>query len=341
MSRPFTPEPPQEAADDVSREPPRPRQPPWKGRRLLAPTVNRMKTLVRVSPFMPAYPLHRLEPIRPVFIVGSGRSGTTLMRRILVESGQIHIPPEVHVLHGVITSFKGLNGLHWDTLVRLILGQFEYAPGFEHFGVTLRPLATELMATPPSQRSLARVIDRIYRYHAEQTNPGPTRWGDKTPLNAYHMDLIRSVFPSIRYLHMLRDGCDVVASCLEIGRYPTAREAGERWIRATRDAERFRASHPGACLEVRYEELVTDPEVVVKRVCAFADVDFSERMLESTEHLVAQRDVSSLSHLRRALAPISVDRIGVGRRVLDRETREELQALIGRDLARLGYPPCA
>jgi hypothetical protein len=182
------------------------------------------------------------------------------------------------------------------------------------------------------------VLDAIYRYHSEHRGTGTARWGDKTPLNTRFLPEIARVFPSGRFVHMLRDGCDVVFSLLEMGRYDTVERAAMRWRTAVSAARSFSAGHPGSTLEVRYEELVEYPERTVREICSWLGLEFSATMLEAASSTVGG-DIGALAHHGRALEAVDGSSIGRGRAGFDAATRDQLQRLIGPMLASTGYPP--
>jgi hypothetical protein len=119
------------------------------------------------------HPLHRSEPLEPFFIVGSGRSGTTLLRRLLESSPALHVPPELHQLGEAIRVFRRNCTLPWPELVRATLAVFAFDPTFEAFGVRLADLAREVDRRPAGERSLAALLDALYRAHAVRSGkPG-------------------------------------------------------------------------------------------------------------------------------------------------------------------------
>jgi hypothetical protein len=88
----------------------------------------------------------------PFFIVGSGRSGMTLLRRFLIAIDGVHIPPETYVLGPVIGQFWQLRSLRWQELVPILLSRFQFHPEFRAFGLeSLLPLVEQLKNTPRSQ----------------------------------------------------------------------------------------------------------------------------------------------------------------------------------------------
>jgi protein-tyrosine sulfotransferase len=306
------------------------------------------RTAIRASPFLDgagsrmlgvasALFGHRTDfqtrkQISPVFIVGSGRSGNTLVRRILIASGAIHIPPETYVLSRVISTFRRYPFLPWPNLVDLVLASFEYHAEFEYFSVSLRPLALELRGLPLADRSLATIIDAFYRFHAQSCDAITDRWGDKTPLNSYAMDRLSKLFPHARFVHVLRDGVDVVESYLRSGLIDSSTDAAIRWSSSVSAVRRFSQAHPSSCIEVRYEQLVRDTETVVASLESFLELD-----LTATARQPLMRDVEAHEHHATSRDPITEARIGSGRRNLSMDTLQHLDWSIGNLLEQVGY----
>ena len=287
-----------------------------------------------------AHPLHRNEHARPFFIVGAGRSGSTLLRRILYANPALHIPPETHVLGDAITLYRRNRHWSWPHLVRLVLAQFEFQRDFGAFDLSLRTLAQGLEATPPDKRSCAFIIDRLYRAHASLHSPECTRWGDKSPYNSFHLDVIHKTFPDAQYIHLVRDGCDVVYSMVESGLFEDAESAAKRWVESVAAVGRFARRHPSDVVEVRYEALVTRPAEVVEVLCSFLDVDPVEEMLHSEYVADSMGDVPLRAHHRRAREPVSPSPVGLGRRELPGEDRGRIAPIVDSMLERMGYPRC-
>ena len=277
--------------------------------------------------------------VDPVFIVGSGRSGTTLLRRLLMQGGQIHIPPESYVLGGVIRRFSVWRILPWKSATRHVIHEFERHPEFGTWEISARPILAALAQTPARDRALSTIIDALYRFHSSERGTGTTRWGDKTPSNSYCLTEIHRVFPDAKFLHMLRDGCDVVASMTAMGRVRTVEEAAGLWTRAVAAISRFSVDHPDAVLEVRYESLAREPEAVARRVCKWLGVEFTPSMILGGIDGQVLGDVATHPHHANVMNPISASSVGRGRNGLDDPTKRRLQPLLDPTLAAAGYPP--
>lgn len=283
-------------------------------------------------------PLHGAEEYAPFFIIGSGRCGTTLLRAALETEPSVHIPPETHVLGPLIRRYRWYSRLPWTELNKLILGTFEFHAHFAAFEITLRDLYLELLNVPAERLNLAHVLNRVYLEHAKSFKPSATRWGDKTPLNTFYLKEILSVFPDARFIHVLRDGRDVVRSYVELNRYDI-QEAAARWTRSVRLSRQFGRRHPDRFTEVRYEDLVHDPRGAIQSVCRFLGLQFSDRMLRHHEYDLKLGDVDLLSHHANVKNPISTTRVGRWREFFDDEEAEDVEKALGPALAAAGYEP--
>ena len=286
-------------------------------------------------------PLDRGEGVAPFFIVGSGRTGTTLLRRILQASDEVHIPPEIWAFKGAYYRFLLYSPVMiWGDLVQLITVHYVLNSGFsDDLKAKAFDIAEGAVALPKEQRSLAAILDHIYRYHGTDQGTSFQRWGDKTPLNSYCLDEINRVFEDARFIHLVRDGVDVVNSRLKYGLQPTLQAAAERWTSAVRAVHAFEARFPDRVIQVRYEDMVREPHDVIRNICTFIGVTFEPRMIETCDHVHEIKDVKDLRHHENVFGSVSTHRVGKGRERLDAATKGELQQLIGVDLVRLGYEP--
>ena len=147
----------------------------------------------------------------PLFIVGCGRSGTTLVRMMLNTHPELAIPTESHFIYELAR--RRLTG-SWsgriddDTAWRDLLDYFD---GHHYLG--LWKLNTDRLhrrLARISSRTHAAVFEVLFREFMEQE--GKQRWGDKTPLHVQYILLLDHLFPNARFLHVIRDGRDVEES---------------------------------------------------------------------------------------------------------------------------------
>lgn len=224
----------------------------------------------------------------PFFIVGSDRSGTTMLRLMLdrADDGPA-IPPETMF----ITDFRGVlrgGGLEAHDAAMEFTRRVWAHPRVRLWGIDGDP---EL---PPAGLTHAEA----FRWAVEQPflaymrRDGKQWWADKTPPNIDHVDLLAEVFDGAKFVELVRDGRDVTLSMLTMpwGDNNTW-TAARRWASCIREGERQRAQRPDSMLLVRYEDLVTEPRQQLQRVSSFLGIAYDDEMLA-----VEKTDTSKLQH---------------------------------------------
>ena len=163
-------------------------------------------------------------------------------------------------------------------------------------------------------------LERVFRRLVGiEIPPACSRWAEKTPKNVlFAARALEYLGPGARFIHIVRDGRDVVTS--------RHRRAPDRyWVSPHRwvmDVEAGRAlEEHQQVTTVRYEDLMCDLEDQLRRLCAFLDLPFDDRMLGYPETALVPHSEGWVPRLR----PISEDSVGRWR---DPEHREAVEALL-------------
>ncbi len=278
------------------------------------------------------------DTYNPFFITGAGRSGTSLVRRILIANTDIHIPPETYVLGNCVLNFEMFQFMPWEELVDIVLDLFENHNEFYTFEISLTKLRKQLKLTEKSKRSLAVILDGFFKFHAAKHSPKAKIWGDKTPMNAFSLPELLSLYPNGKFVHMLRDGYDFVFSCLQAKRYDNVPEAANRWVRSVNICRRFETLFPENFMTVKYEELVSNPSEKMKEICDFIDLEFTEDMLDSENMAEKMADTLKSGSHEQLKMSISARNVGKGRKNLTQEQKFTATKIIFPELIRYGYP---
>jgi hypothetical protein len=276
----------------------------------------------------------RKDEEQPFFIVGSGRSGTTLLRMILASHSRLAIPPETYFLDPLLKRFSPTRPLMPDEVMRaiaIVTGSIRW-PDMD---IAAAAYSTEAAALPnPTLRDLVEIIYRTYL-----KREGKARWGDKTPAYIRIVPQLAQLYPGARFIHLMRDGRDVAKSFQSVGWYGPLlnRNMGE-WLEAAQLDVRWRdAGLAERLLLVRYEDLVRDTERTVQGLCEFLGERFEPPMLaweDKVDRLVPQREMAIHTKLRRRPDPGDVER---WRREMSVSEQLVAEAFMGVDLARAGY----
>jgi hypothetical protein len=280
------------------------------------------------------------------FVVGVSRSGTTLLRLMLDAHSQLAIPPETHFIPDLVEACRAEDGGP-DRAAEVITMHRRWAD----FRLDADELHERFARIRPFEPGEA--LRAFYGMYAQRV--GKPRWGDKTPHYTRRMPLIQDVLPEARFIHLIRDGRDVALSMLDVHFGPDdVQKAAKRWTSWIRKARRH-AARLDHYLELRYEELVTDAEAVLRRMCEFVELPFEPAMLEY--HGGAQgrideirRDTlrpDGLSHIpaevrarqhRHVSQPPRADRVARWRNDMSPADRAAFEQIAGDLLVELGYP---
>ena len=272
----------------------------------------------------------------PFFIIGSGRSGNTLLRSILSGNSDISIPPESYRIPFAIKKFHIFNNRDWEDIVPQVLKEFEDCKEFYTWEIDITDVQKRLENIADSKKTLSNIFDELFCTYTEKHSPGSKIWGDKTPMNTLYLDWVGTVFPRSKFIHIIRDGRDVASSYLKMDRYDTILEAANRWINSIELAQSFGSKIKENYMEIRYEELVTKPEDVIKYTCDFLDIDYDSKMLDHTKQVKKLGDTDKEHHSNLS-KPISSDSVGKWRNNLSESDQESITKLLHKHLQRLGY----
>lgn len=203
------------------------------------------------------------------FVVGVGRSGTTLLRLMLDAHPALAIPPETHFLMALLAAPP--------TDGRAFMTALTSAHTWPDFHLDAAALEAQVLALEPFR--LDEAVRLFYAAYARRF--GKHRWGDKSPPYIECLADLHRLLPEAKFIHIIRDGRDVALSYRDkwFGPGQDIGDAARFWRRrilAARGAG-LPASH---YLEVRYEDLLRQPEVVLQRICRFIDLPFDPAMLE-------------------------------------------------------------
>jgi hypothetical protein len=294
----------------------------------------------------------RSEPAAPApFVVGVGRSGTTLLRMMLDAHPQLAIPPETHFINPFIQA-SGRVRFNPQIACQAITG--DERRRWNDFGLEADELLARFERLEPFNTTDA--LREFFALYASKH--GKARWGDKTPDYVRKMRKIQKTLPEARFIHVIRDGRDAGLSqnarIARRGKDPVPpREMARRWrkriIKAREDADQI-----DGYLEVRYEDLIDDTEGVLRRICELVELDYdpamlsyheraSDRLQEMAAALPARKGRPEREAGERVAAhtmttkPPDADRVAVWKREMSESETAEFEEAAGYLLDELGY----
>jgi hypothetical protein len=280
------------------------------------------------------------------FVVGVTRSGTTLLRLMLDAHPALVIPPETHFIPKVIQKAK-----EEKASVKRVHRAITDDRRWNDFELDSGELERRLKRLDPLDATAA--LRCFYDLYAEHHNK--PRWGDKTPGYNIRMRRIARALPEARFIHVIRDGRDVVLSQWSKASDPTpVEDAAKRWKQRVRVARAQASKQPDLYLEVHFEKLIEDPERELRRICDFTRLDFDPAMLSYHEGAEARlREIakdlpakgageldaeSRMAAHEMAKRPPSRERVAVWRNEMEPSDIAAFEEAAGDMLTELGYP---
>jgi hypothetical protein len=278
----------------------------------------------------------RLPDCNPIFIVGAGRSGTTLLQLMINAHPHIAICGEIHYFDQVleiknhVPSLETLKDL--DTFFSLLRTTHD----LQHF-----PEA-ELIFRTVKQRLAQehnRTYERFYRYVLEEYAKinGAKRYGEKTPSNVRYLKQLIQIFPNAQIIHIVRDPRAVVASRLKMPW--TADDVVINILKWKVDIL-YGKEFPkdiASYLELRYEDLVSNPEHQLNRICEFVGEEYDSRMMEY--YKTSKKHIKAEPWKEGTYRPVNTIAVEKWRRELSAAQLYIVQKIVGSLMEQFGYKP--
>lgn len=239
--------------------------------------------------------LKKFVPKTRIFLVGCPRSGTTLLQSMLATHEAIASFPEseffTHLFPHEYEHRRRRLGVN-SRWTKKRLEQFLRESGHEEM-MKLLP-ATPLLTSLYTSKFIS-ILDKLTK------DRGKNIWLEKSPQHLHHIEWIEKYIRGVKFIHILRNGEDAVASMYEArSNYPKDWPAEpadidlaiKRWLKDVQIDLTYqdRANHK----LVKYEQLLAEPKVVLAKLCQFIGVEFDEKMLQdyskTSKQLILERE---------------------------------------------------
>jgi hypothetical protein len=222
------------------------------------------------------------------FVIGTGRSGTTMMAKVMNAHSQVCVPHELQIifeysnngarLAEIFSAWKNFR-FRAEDYIQLIE---ERCPYNFHDYYNYRAFFNKLHYPILSLRWLLTTLYTDIAY-----SQGKSIFAEQTPWYGQNIKLLNRLFPQAKFIHMVRDGRDVAISYARTPWWHKDVNLNlEQWERETNKIEQdgsllLRES----MLTMRYEDFLLSPEEETKKICDFLDFPFEKTMLDLKFHI--------------------------------------------------------
>ncbi|MGH8825105.1 MAG: sulfotransferase family protein [Jiangellaceae bacterium] len=266
------------------------------------------------------------------FLVGCGRSGTTLLRAMCDSHPELAVPPESHFVVPLAPHARTDGSFDADSFVDRLYAQER----FRLWELDRGGVAAEFDRSPP--QSYPDAVRTVFALWA--AGQGKQRYADKTPGYVLHIPMLAGLFPEAVFVHLVRDGRDVASSFRDLGWAHTVEDAALHWkLRVRRGRRAGRALPAHRYHELSYEDLIGDPERSLRRLCEVTVLRFAPEMLEHHRHAAEVVRTTSHPGYHRHLIRPPTEGLRDWRSDLSAAEVERFELVAGDLLREFGYEP--
>lgn len=272
----------------------------------------------------------------PVFIIGSERSGTNLLRLILNEHSAITVPHPPHIMKLFYPLEKFYGDLKNDRNYKRLIGDVCRMVTLHPYPWEIKPDKQEVFLKA-GDRNLLNVYFEIYNQYLRFS--GKKRWVCKSTFMIEHIGNILKYYPAARFIFLVRDGRDVAFSAKSsiFSNYHVFYSA-KRWSREQQMGLFWMNKlSPGQILLVKYEDLISNTEFVVRNICSFLGEPFENAMLQYHNSSEAKKSGSLSISWKNTAQPVIATNKGKFLKNLSEKELLIFEAIAFEELEKLDY----
>lgn len=267
----------------------------------------------------------------PIFIAGPERSGTSLIYALLASHPNIAMTRRTNMWTHYYRQYGDLsNPKNFERCLEMMMRYKRL--------LKLNPdpdrIRRDFLKGEPTYANLFAILEQHY---AEQM--GKPRWGDKSLNTERYTDKIVQSYPNARIIHMIRDPRDRYSSSLsrwKVSRGGIGSGTGI-WLNTITQGEQYKKKYPDNYLTLRYEDLVADPEKMLREICEFIDEPYSDEMLSMNGAKNFRDEGGNSSYSKRKPGKITTSSIGKYKDVLTKYHIVFLQLFSKNTMMKYGY----
>lgn len=209
--------------------------------------------------------------MKPIFIISLPRSGSTLLQRILNNHSEIATTSEPWLLLPLIYMIKRTG----------LVSEYSHTSSYIALADLIKKLPNKEDDFYDSIRLFA---DSIYSKFCQDQK----YFVDKTPRYFLIIDDIYKIYPDAKFIYLVRNPLDIIASIMTTWHNNRFLKLYKNYIDIYKGPllihDAFKRYQNNSFL-VRYEELVTEPNKIIKDLCCYLDIDYSSSLVNSVGNI--------------------------------------------------------
>lgn len=205
-----------------------------------------------------------------IFIIGAPRSGTTWLQNML--SNHQDVASLVNIEQTIFSGYIAPLVNRWE-LEQINLNTYDWKQGL--------PV---IWSEKDFENQIKYFVENAY-YPILKSNPEASHILDKHPGYANHLDIINRVLPNAKFIHLVRDGREVVSSIMRSHKVAGFGDheiygATQRWKRNTLNARKAAEFGKHRYLEMHYNDLKSDMQSNLKMILKFCNLKANDKVVQ-------------------------------------------------------------
>lgn len=273
----------------------------------------------------------------PVFMIGTQRSGSNLLRLMMNQLKDVASPHPPHILERMFPLMDNYGDLNSDSNFKVLVDDvcrlIELNP-VEWSGMSFD---RDVVMSLAKERSLMSVYGVVYDLYA--VSQDAKTWCCKSMANINFIDAIEDYFDHPKYVYLYRDGRDVALSFQKavVGEkhiYNIAKDWSETQEKALKLRELIDEKY---FYSVSYEQLTQQPEETARSLCAFLNTEYVPAMLDFHKTSEAKNAAKSSELWGNVVSPIIKDNSKKYKKEMSGKDIRIFESVAGSILDQLGY----
>lgn len=219
------------------------------------------------------------DNLKPIFIMGCQRSGTTMLGSLLAAAENSFALPELVFLYPLLldgpTDAAGL-----DRRYERLRSHFRHrAIGTPY---SKERFLASFRTGDVRDRFSEYIANYVERNGVEIDDERPLFWVEHSPTNRDYVEELIDVYPQAKFIHIIRDPRSTYISMKKLPRFNVwePHKFCDEWIYAVSKSYLFATTMPDRVVEVRYEDILMRPAEELRRLCAFVGAAYRDDMLK-------------------------------------------------------------
>jgi len=285
--------------------------------------------------------LKNINAIPMLFILGKGRSGTSLLQNMLDAHPGIIGGPESKFMVILYPRYKHINKWRESDILDFV-DKLYMEPLFATLWHIDRKELTETLLSAKEVASYTLLCKIVY-YQMRKGKENLIFISDKNPQYIIHLNTISKLFPEAKYVHIVREPRDNIYSDVTSFHIGNVLFRTYQWLAFNSIVEKRKKREPGKYLTILYENLVSDPEGTMKTVSEYLNISFttditqnkSPEWLDTHYKKIGVTGDRQLIH-RNLLKPINTTNVGKWKNKMN-PYDQTIAELIAGDFAKKMY----